>query len=132
MALSPCSVDTLLVVDQACAVFKICNLRTFFQHVSDGSVVEVVASELHLVIQEGEGSVETSHPGCSDAVAAAPAAHSAAHSATATAHTLHHTAGHIIETAVVGVVGIHNHTDLALVSKASDHSCSLETRIGHI
>ena len=63
-------------------------------------------------------------------MSASPAAHS--HTHTASTHVLHHRTCDIVETSVVGIVSVKDHTYLTLVCETSHHRSSLETRVAHI
>ena len=112
---------TVRIGDEGGAVRAVGLLVGVLQDIPDGTIIEVVASQLHLVVEEVEVGVHTAHPGGVDAVAAPAAAHHAA----AAHHSSHHIAGEVVETAVVGIVGIGDDADLALFREAAAHEGTL-------
>ena len=112
-------------VDQAGAVVKIGSLEAFLLYGPVAVVINIVAAELHLVVEEVPGTVEAGHPGAGDSVAAAPAALASAHTASAAAHSLHHVACKVAEAPVVGVVAIEDETDLAAFRELTDEGSAL-------
>ena len=118
-----------VVVNQLVSTIKVGYLVTLLQQFGGASVVEVVACQVHIPVQQGPRSVYAAHPGSRDSVVLAPAATSAAHSASATSHRPHHTPGHIVEPSVVGVVSVEYYADLALVGKTAYHSRSLTSPV---
>ena len=119
-----------VVIGKDRTVLKVCVLDAFLIDNPVGPVVKVVSAEIHSVVKEGPGSVETGHPGLGDSVPAAPASLAAAHSAATSAHSLHHPAGDIVETTVVGVVGIEDEADIALGCELSYEGTALIAEIG--
>ena len=132
VALSHRTACSFLIIEQTTSILEVCDLGTFLHHVVDRTVIEVVSCKVHLVVQQSEGTVETTHPRCGDTVSAAPTAHAHTHSAATAAHALHHAAGHVVESAVVGIVSIENDADLTLVSKTTDHRSTLISPVIHI
>ena len=122
-------VVAVVVIGKDRTVLEVCVLDAFLFDNPVGPVVKVVSAEIHSVVKEGPGSVETGHPGLGDSVPAAPASLAAAHSAATSAHSLHHPTGDIVKTTVVGVVGIEDETDLALVCELSDKGTALIAEI---
>ena len=119
------------VGDEGGAIGKVCFLVGGFFDVGDAAVVEVVSAEVHLVAKEVPVAVHAAHPGGGDAVGIAPAATATSHSAAASHHGIHHGAGEVVETAVVGIVGIGNDAELALVSEFTGHEGSLPAPVVH-
>ena len=54
---------SVCIVDELGTVVKICGLGTLLEDILLGVVVEIVGSQIHLVIAEVPGSVDTAHPG---------------------------------------------------------------------
>ena len=123
--------DSVVVIEQAGIVIDGLDSGCLLDHVPDIAAMHVVSSKFHITVVQVEGSVETAHPRCGDAVSTAPAAHSHTHSA-ASAHALHHTAGHIVESTVVGIVSVENDAYLAVIGKSADHSGTLIAEVIHI
>ena len=119
-------------VEQVRTVLKVGPLEALLLHHAAGVAVGVIGPELHLVVEEVPGAVQTAHPGGGDAVAATPAALAAAHASATAAHPLHHAAGEVVETAVVGIVSVQDEADLALVGEAADEGAALVARIAGI
>ena len=130
MSLRSGPAGTVLVIEEAAAIIKICDSRALLYHVPYGTVMHIVSGKLHISVKEVECTVQASHPRCSDTVPTAPAAHSTAHSACT--HSLHHTAGHIVEATVVGVVSVKDDAYLTGLCKSSDHRSTLIAPIVHI
>ena len=78
--------QSVRAVNQLGTVVKKGRLGTLLHNVLLSVVVQIVGSEVHLVAEKIPGSVDSSHPGGSDAVAVAPAAAAAAHAAATTTH----------------------------------------------
>ena len=107
---------------QRTAIGQIGFFIGILRHVHDGAVVQVVAAQVHFLVQEVPVAVHTAHPGGGDTVGAAPAtATHTAHAATAAHHGVHHGAGEVVEPTVVGVVAIEDDADLAVLRKAAAH-----------
>ena len=121
-------VGSLVVVDKI-VVIKIGDLPAFFLHISLVVIVEVIAAQIHLAVEQGSVAVQTSHPGSRDSVAWSPATAAAAHSTATSAHSLHHTSGQIIESTVVGVVAVDHHAELVLIRETSQETGSLVTPV---
>ena len=86
MSLGVVRTQSVGVVNKLGTVVEIGRLRTPLHNVFLSVVVQIVGSEVHLVAEKIPGSVDSSHPGGSDAVAVAPAAAAAAHAAATTTH----------------------------------------------
>ena len=121
-------VGSLVVVDKI-VVIKIGDLPAFFLHISLVVIVEVIAAQIHLAVEQGSVAVQTTHPGSRDSVAWSPATAAAAHSTATSAHSLHHTSGQIIESTVVGVVAVDHHAELVLIRETSQETGSLVTPV---
>ena len=101
-------------------------------HIDDGTVVQVVGTQLHPVIEEVEVTVDTAHPGGGNAIAvAAEAAAAHTHHAATAHHATHHVAGEVVETAVIGVVGIEDDAHLAVFREAATHEGALPAGVVH-
>ena len=94
-----------------------------FLDLSFGAVEGIVAAELHLVVEEVGSAVETGHIGGCNSVASAPAALSTAHSAAA--HIAHHRACEVVESAVVGIVGVENSAYLVVFVEIAHEAAGL-------
>ena len=108
---------------QRAAVGQISLFIGVLGNIHDGTVIEVVATQGHLLVKQVPVTVDAAHPGGGDAIGAAPvsaAAHTA-HAATAAHHGVHHGAGEVVEPTVVGVVAIEDDADLAVLRKAAAH-----------
>ena len=126
VAVSVTGAYTVGLGDERGAIVLVCFLVGRFLNVHDGTVVEVVGAQVHLVAHEVPVAVYAAHPGGSDAVGVStPAAHSTAHAATAAHHVTHHVAGQVVETAVVGVVGIDDDAYLAGLRELAGHEGTL-------
>ena len=110
-------------------VVKVGDLLTLLLNVGLVVVIQVVATEIHLAVEQGSVAVQTTHPGSRDSVARSPATTAAAHSTAASAHSLHHTSGQIIESTVVGVVAVDHNAELVLVRETSQETGSLVTPV---
>ena len=128
MAVGVGRVGSLVVVDKI-VVIKIGDLPAFFLHISLVVIVEVIAAQIHLAVEQRRVTVQTSHPGSRDSIARSPATAAAAHSTAASAHSLHHTSGQIIESTVVGVVAVDHHAELVLIRETSQETGSLVTPV---
>ena len=86
-------------------------------------VEHAVAADFHVAVKEVGSSIDSGHVGGGDTVAAAPSALAASHTAT---HSAHHRACHIVESAVVGVVGVQHGANLVFVGEVAEETGSLE------
>ena len=123
--------ETVGVGDEGGTVVAVSLLISTLLHVDDGAVVQIVGAQLHLVSEEIPVAVDTAHPGRGDAVVATPAAHSTAHHTATAHHVAHHTAGQVVETAVVGIVGIGDDGELTLLGEAAAHEGTLPAPVVH-
>jgi len=121
-------VGTFIIIDEI-VVVKVGDLLTLLLNVGLVVVIQVVATEIHLAVEQGSVAVQTSHPGSRDSVAWSPATAAAAHSTATSAHSLHHTSGQIIESTVVGVVAVDHHAELVLIRETSQETGSLVTPV---
>ena len=128
MAVGVGRVGSLVVVDKI-VVIKIGDLPAFFLHISLVVIVEVIAAQIHLAVEQGSVAVQTTHPGSRNSIARSPATAAAAHSTATSAHSLHHTSGQIIESTVVGVVAVDHHAELVLIRETSQETGSLVTPV---
>ena len=62
MALSKGRIITFLIVQKTAAVLHVCNLSGILLNILIGTVVEVVASQVHISVKQIEGTVHSSHP----------------------------------------------------------------------
>ena len=123
MAVGVGRVGSLVVVDKI-VVIKIGDLPAFFLHISLVVIVEVIAAQIHLAVEQGSVAVQTTHPGGRDSIARSPAT-----AAATSTHSLHHTSGQIIESTVVGVVAVDHHAELVLIRETSQETGSLVTPV---
>ena len=87
-------------------------------------VVEVVTSNIHLIVEKVSRTIETCHPRTCDTVAATAEA-----AATAASHATHHVAGEVIETAVIGVVTVKDQTEIGVLIETAHKGSTLITGI---
>ena len=104
------------VVDQV-VVGQVVGSHAALHHVVVAGVPEVVASNLHPVVEEVARGVDSGHVGGGDSAAAA--AHAAA------AHTAHHVAGEVGAALVVDVVAVEDKAELRLVGEAAYEGVAL-------
>ena len=106
-----------VVIYGICVVIHICNLAAVLGDISIGTVIQIVADKLHVPVKKVERAVCPGHPGSRDTVA--PPASSTPPEAPGASHRLHHASCHIIEAPVVGIVGIQDDAQLALLPETA-------------
>lgn len=102
---------TLRVIEQV-RVVEISGLRRILLHILICVVIQVVAAQVHLVVQEGGCTIKSAHKRGGDTVTASPASLATTHSATA--NRTHHITGDVAKAAVVSVISIQDEANWVL------------------